>query len=450
MFDVKLYNFSKKENSTKRPSSTPTVVRSCHTNAPLDTLAPVVPLNLGAPYNPATHNYMHIPSMSRYYWIQRWTWDRGLWHAHCEVDVLASWKDEILSNTCYVLRSSQDYDLSIQDTTYPAKASITQTVDSYQTPWDAEGEYVVGFVSSGGLTQYAVLTPAEFVTFGQTVFSDTFANNTIGTELGTDLVKSIIDPMQYIVSVMWIPRISGGGGRAREIKLGWWSTGVQGTAISNDARLVLNKTFNIPKHPQSETRGSYLNMAPYAEYVLDVRPWGRIVLDPAYLKDDGVLNVVYVVDLISGSGTLWAATDESRICLSVAQVGVPVQISQVLHNYAGMITGAVGAIANAAAGNALGAAAGVGNMISNAFPTASVQGVNGGRSSLFGNWQLTAKFYEIVSEDIDHRGRPLCQNRRLSTLSGFVQVADADISLSCTADEARSIRAYMEGGFFIE
>ena len=61
---------------------------------------------------------------------------------------------------------------------------------------------------------------------------------------------------------------------------------------------------------------------------------------------------------------------------------------------------------------------------------------------------MNAKFYNIVNEDLQDRGRPLCQRKRINTLSGFVQVQDADIALPATQNEQNAIRAYMEGGFF--
>lgn len=448
-FNALLWSFSKKENSTARPVTSQAVTVQCVTNDDFDLVSPTLIFNFnGGASNPTQYNYCYLGEYKRYYWIDSWSFTGGQWVAYCSVDVLASWKTEIGQQTVYVLRSASEWDGDIVDTTYPATSDVTVSCVSNNSPWDSDGYYVVGFVSSGGLTQYAKLDPSEFVQFGQTVFSDSFAQNTIGTDLGLDLVKSIIDPMQYIVSVMWIPLQAGGGGRGKPVKLGWWDTGISGVALDAGSKIIRTVTFNIPKHPQAASRGAYLNTAPYSEYVLDIKPWGRIVLDPAHLRDDSVLEVVYSIDLVTGSGVLWAVTDEARICLSVAQVGVPVQVSQVLHNYSGMITGAVGAIAGAAAGNVIGAAAGIGNMIGNAFPTANVQGVNGGRASLSGTWQLNAKFYNIVNEDLQDRGRPLCQRKRINTLSGFVQVQDADIALPATQNEQNAIRAYMEGGFF--
>lgn len=455
MFEVKLYNFSKKENSTKRPSGAPVVTKSCRTNAPLDTLAPVVPLNLSAAYNPSAHNYIHVAALGRYYWITNWTWADGLWYAHCEVDPLASFKNEIIASTCYVLRSAQDYDGSITDTTYPATSVVNQTSQSVTSPWDNTGSYVVAIISQQGATNYYAMTPSMFRTFGNTVFSSDWLDREVGEALELGLAKAFVNPMQYVNSVMWIPIDLTSTEHAEEIYLGWWDSGTTGWKLDvQNARVSGNVTFTIPKHPQAATRGAYLNMAPYSEYTLDVRPWGRIAIDPSTLQGATTLYAKYTLDLVSGVGIFETASDTNytlRTSLSVAKVGVPVQFSQVMLDFTGMVVNTVSAATQIASENYVGAAASIGSALHSAFPQISTQGIDGGRAGVVGStWQLNAKFFQIADEDLDHRGRPLCQNRLLSTLSGYVQVADADITLSCTASEARAIRAYMEGGFFIE
>ena len=184
--------------------------------------------------------------------------------------------------------------------------------------------------------------------------------------------------------------------------------------------------------------------------MLDCRPWGRISLDPEDLK--GVSSVTFdiSVDRITGEGVLTTSIGGGRRLLAVAQVGQPVQLSQVTHNVGGAIVSAVGGIASAVAGNALGAVAGIGNAINSVMGKVNTIGVNGSASQLLTPPQLSATFIKIVDENNEDRGRPLCQVRRIDTLPGYQIHADPEMSLPCTQSEMVTISGYLTGGFLYE
>ena len=82
--------------------------------------------------------------------------------------------------------------------------------------------------------------------------------------------------------------------------------------------------------------------------------------------------------------------------------------------------------------------------------TVSTKGSNGSRGMTTIQPALLATFSLVTDEDVQHRGRPLCKLVQISTLSGFIQAADGDILAPATESELRSIKAYLEGGFFYE
>ena len=64
---------------------------------------------------------------------------------------------------------------------------------------------------------------------------------------------------------------------------------------------------------------------------------------------------------------------------------------------------------------------------------------------------LSAQFLYPANPDMPHKGRPLCQIKQLSTLSGFCLCANADISImGATASELTAIKQFMLSGFYIE
>ena len=64
--------------------------------------------------------------------------------------------------------------------------------------------------------------------------------------------------------------------------------------------------------------------------------------------------------------------------------------------------------------------------------------------------RLCGIFFKTTNEDNDHYGKPLCQEVQISTLSGYVQCRDGDISLSATQEEREKVSDYLVGGFFYE
>lgn len=448
MFPAMLWQFSKKENSTKRPSDSDATMVDCETNNDFDLLNPVFVFSFrGGSSNPTQYNYCYVDTFKRYYWIAGWTFSNGQWIATCSVDALASWKTEIGRQSAYVLRSAASYDGNIQDTLYPAKTDIVLETSTAESPFDRAGYYVVGTVGDGGITDYASLSYAEFAKFTKTAFSDAFYK---GVAAGVDwMAKAAFDPMQYLRSVIYIP-LKSSGGQFRSVTLGWWDTGVRGGYVGIGASDKAKFTLDVPKHPQASERGAYLNCAPYASYILDCRPWGRISLDPEDLK--GVSSVTFdiSVDYITGEGVLTTTIDGGRRVLAVAQVGHQVQLSQVSHDIGGAILSIAGGVGSAITGNAMGVAQGIGNAVNSVMGKVNTIGVNGSVSQILTPPQLSATFIKIVDENNADRGRPLCQVRRIDTLPGYQIHADPEMSLPCTQSEMVAISGYLTGGFLYE
>ena len=460
MFDVRLYAFTKEVNSTRRPTADGTVYQ-CHSNDGFDVISPRLPLQLGAAYNPTNYNYCYVPAWQRYYWIDRWAFEGGLWTAYCSVDPLASWKTEIGNTSAYVLRAAADYDGDLVDVMYPMEANPMVT-DTAITKWWSdsdldytEGRFIVGTISANGATSYSALTPSEFAQFAAKAFSDDVFN------LVNDkpwLTKAIFDPMQYLASVTWFPfDLQGAGGRAQDVYLGYWFSQVRGLQIATTHEYT--RTVTLPKHPQRAARGAYLDRAPYSNYLLDIRPFGRISLPTDLLAGSSSITLSCIVDWISGNAVLRITNSAGvPVAMQESHLGVTVQVSQVLRDYLGGALGAVGSVIGAGValgtGNITGAITGAASAIGSAAnmmePSVTTSGMNSGFSSLYGSWHLISTFYPIAAEDLAHRGRPLCQVRTLNTLSGYQLVTDTDLQIPCTRAEMDAIRGYLESGYYFE
>jgi len=461
-FNVTLYSFTKEVNSTARPSGSGSTY-PCVVITPCDIINPQLRLQLGTGYNPSSYNYCYVPAWGRYYWVNDWIMDGPIWTAVCNVDPLASWKTQIGATSAYVLRSAAAYDGDVIDNLYPTLADPTVTVSNYNTGWFTDldydhGTFVVGLINSQGATDYVYMTPTQFRQFATEAFSDRFYTQAAA---GVSwMTKAIFDPMQYLASATWFPLLFTGG-TATTAKLGYWDTGVS----CYQAATFLNRTASqlpVPKHPQTTARGAWINSAPVTTYTLETWPFGRLALDPALLYGYTTISLVMTVDYISGVGILKVIAGNSTtgpiITTSSAQLGVSVQISQVLRdNFGatmGVASGLIGGVISAATGNVAGAIGGAMSAISSGvkgmYPDVTTSGANAGFAGLYGQWRLYSKFYLMVDEDLAHRGRPLCAVRRLDTMPGYQLCTDTDLQLPCTRTEMDAIRGYLESGYYFE
>lgn len=458
--NVSFYTVSKPENSTQTPSGDPLAVLSPVTVLDsFDVLSPSLPFRITG--NPEAWNYCYIDDFRRWYWC-RWEYHQPLWHCICVVDPLASWKASIGGLTEYVLRSASAYDLSIVDNMYP----LTDNTEVYQRPgtenlWEPENSvYIVGIVGSGA-TQYYGFTHGGLDYFLRYILSDTYAMDVLGSlkvAMHPEL-KVQLRPLQYISSIVRIPKLHIGP-EVESIKVGEVDVPVPAWDIS-PGTIVLQFLWNTRDHPQV-SRGRWLNSTA-TEYTAYIPGFGIISLDNDICGKASAVDGHLLVDLPTGHATLTisAHTGDDIVIMSQlsGQIGIPYQIGQVIapgYGIASYITDAISIAAPLAAGPVgYGAAAGsalasLGHAGQGRIPASNSVGAVGAMDNLRGKTLFQQRFHLLAEEDLQHRGRPLCQRRRIDTLSGYILCADVEVSIPCTSQEAAQIKSYMEGGFFYE
>lgn len=460
-FKVKLYTMEKYDRSTKQPTGAGKEYE-CLANAPFSILSPTLRLATGDAVN--VYNYVYIPSVDRFYFISEWTYTRGLWEAECAVDVLASWKSYIGDSTLYILRSAEKSNGAIIDMAYPttAELSVVQKTftlaDSDQLPWKYDGSsggYIVGIIGYGGAVGYWYMAGAVYGNFMNQLFDPAVY------DLQAEQEKRDFNPIQYIASVMYVPFTLSPTGTI-SVKVGWWT--LQNVSAwflgSVDFVTMSSGAVTVPKHPQAE-RGKYMNTGNFSSYALQLPCFGVVEIPPALVQDSATISVDIQIELATGSAILMvkASGRTQPIIIQETQVGCPVQISQItggfLSNAARAITTAVGS--DSVAGQVVRATRSAISAVGELVPfvnvgesTVSTKGSNGSRGMTTIPAALLATFSMVTAEDIQHRGRPLCELVKVSTLSGYMQAADGDILAPATNNELRAIKAYLEGGFFYE
>ena len=475
---VTFYNFAKKSNSTKVPASSGTSF-DCILKAPSGMLFPEIQLQLPMSQTPLW-NYAYIADFGRYYWIKEWTYEGRLWNASLSVDVLASFKSDIGSSTLYILRSASAYDGDIIDTMYPIKTScMTDSTDQTESAWwalspnAASGSFIVGVrgridagQDAGGVT-YLVMTAAHFKSFCNALFDDTLNNYTGGSvlDISDQLTKMIFNPAQYITGVKWLPGTPGNTQAANaNWRVGWWDLGMSLPILKPASELTYTGTIALAKHPDTVSRGAYVNANPYTQRILQLPRAGLIRLDDPIIADAAAANghvTVYLrVDPVSGEGIYTISCQGVTLDRIHCQIGVDIPLSDSdisLQDAAAPILSASNAGIAAYEGNipgaVMGSVASLGSAASVLSPHITDLSAASGYLGLVGAGFCTvfSIFRDITDDDNTEHGRPLCKNGQISNYSGFLQVLNGDIETSAaTETELDMIRNYLEGGFYYE
>ena len=438
--------FSKRINSTKQPTGGTSI--ECVLKSPTSVIRPtfrITGFNL---------SWNYIQWGARYYFVEDIViLTNDIAEYSCALDVLATYKTEIGSSTEYVARAASAYNLSVSDEKYPttnnfdgayvALNNINNFIDT------SNGTYVVGVKSrraDTGIAYYG-LDSTQFGSLVDYLFSDVWLD---ATDVTKALQKMLIDPFDYIVSVNWYP-FSVLSTHNESIWFGYWDSGVSAARIDEGYRIKhLSDNLALPAHPQV-SRGTYLNGAPYTQMTIDMFSFGRIPIDANFFVDNRAMGVEVNIDIFTGIAIMLITGVEGVVLQSSASFGVPIQLSQVRNDLLSPLINAASAGANAAMGNYIGAAAGIGNAITSAMPQVSDLGSVGSIAAFWNNEaEVQFKFYKIVDEDIATIGRPLCAPRQISSLSGFIQCDNVDLQTVGTPAEKKQIIDFMESGFYYE
>lgn len=447
---ITLYsNFSKKINSTKQPTggSDKSVVLKENTSL----MNPVFILDeINFEYNYCKWN-------NRYYYINDVVVISNS-HAeyHCSVDVLASYKSDIGSSSQYILRSSSSFDRRIIDTLYPVKQQKTLKEINLTTLHAnfTTGFYVVGIVdsssnNSGAITYYS-MTASTFKSFLSFMFSGTTYLEIDPEEISEGLQKALINPFQYIKSCMWYPFAI--GGTSSNVKFGWWESDIIAEIIPESSRQKLfSQTATLTEHPQASVRGEFLNGSPFRRLQLNIYNFGSIPIDASYFIDNQTIVVGTRCDVFTGIGEVYITDGVGTIIYKqMGQMGVPVQISETSSNLIGSALNVVSGAVGLAYGNVVGFAQGVMSAIDTLMPQVQTQGMNGTSIAYVPVPKIIVESFTVANDSNTHNGRPLCTDRSISSLSGYVLCQDADISIAGTEQEKNQVVSFMNSGFFYE
>lgn len=490
---VTLYSFTKRENSTKRPSSGGTDY-SCVMIDDTSLMNPTFKLEIAA--NPIGKNYCYVSDFNRYYFVKDIRTYQNFWYIECSCDVLASFKTEIGPQTHYVLRSASEYDEYISDSHYGAKIKQAGTRLNQTGPlyWSTNHSYIVGITGYAedtssqqvGSVTYYQMDDIALYNFIYYLMHDISQYVDIPTAPYDDpgVQEALINPIQYVVSCIGMPvAFPSSYTMSSKINFGYYHWNVPASSkirvLPRGAQDAEYMNITIPKHPQAATRGQFMNAAPYSTYTFHCGPWGDIPLDPSLLIDETTLGYEIRYDLTQGMARIAIGPQNTATPPGVnggkllfcgqAKVGVDISLAQAivdplqaqlswetgLNNV--VATGVGSGLSPSTLSNLLKAQNTLQetyvNAIKNKFPGCISKGVPGTflnlMDSAYGTY-LLYQHYSVVDENLAEFGRPLCQLKQLNTLSGFILCENADAAITGTQDEAIKVNGYLNSGFFYE
>lgn len=374
MFNIALYNFDKKINSTARPSGSGSDY-SCTIKNADSILTPVVEISGMSNGSIPLYNYAYIPAFKRYYFIDDISYGMGTWLLSMHVDVLASFALDIKASTQYVIRSASEYDETIADSMYLSKAfnwrnefavskykgitgygtdyvrsqvlnTSSSTTQQYFNKTIEEGYFIVGIVGNN-------TTGVDYYSFSNSGFKE-FINEAMTftpsdmTDVSSGLANAVFNPLQYITSVRWFPTqpyISVSQNPIKRIAVAGYTIPLTGEFVYGGYKVNVNAIedfrieIDIPKHPKSVDH-DYLNLSPFTQLNLVFQPFGCIPLDTSKLLNSERITVQWLVDYCGGScvmnvyrsgQTIW--TPEGLIYTVSIDCGVQLPISSLVMDW---------------------------------------------------------------------------------------------------------------------
>lgn len=482
--EIKLYQFSKKENSTKRPASEDLKgTFQCRLISPTSITAPSVELSLPSTFSVKYVNYAYVQDFDRYYWISGWTYSAGLWIASMTVDALASWKNGISRSGQYVTRATRRANPAITDEMFPATNEVEcgRLFNNFETdstmgaiPNLNSGMYVLSVINNlnedvteKNLVTYYAMTQEQYIKF---------ANIIMASEWWTQVLNGTLEYTKYLLSLRWYPykprNMDSVGDLRPNIVVGDIPlTGASAYQILRaDITVEYNFTFsNIPEHPQKSVHREYLNYEPYSFFNIYWPPVGTIPIDSRKIGTARGLRMTMYTDLRTGTAYYTVASANGWIITTgscTPSCELPLSSNSIdLGNIASGLSQAGGGIVGmamtqtymGAASSAGKIAEGIGNAITSMLPENQSSGASGNVAALCALPYLLYTFHKIVGTT-ETFGFPLCEyipalsvlQEDPGNINGYIQTPNPVLQLDCTPGELAEIKSYMIGGFYLE
>lgn len=448
MTEIVLYHFSKRKNSTKRPTGqgteVPCLLKSATTfQNPMFILQK--PMNDMLQFN-------YAKWADHYYFIDSTTSiNAGQTEISCTEDVLSTYKNEIGNYTCFIERSSNQTTLA-NDTMYiPTNDWVLSTrnvshKEKIMTSTYSQ-QYIIRVVSRTGVASYYIngdqLNNLLDYMYTESNFTDVITDA---------ITKLMFDPFKYIVDLKWIPFVESAfkNNNNEAIQLGFWDSGVMAKRIDEDTVVNFSYSFAFDNPLYAITDFRYYSPS-FSNYFIKLPFIGVVALNP--YKIDESVNALYQFDATSGLCNVFLQSKKVVFASYQFQLSVPVQIGYASTNIAQLTTSAVSLVGAGLQGNiAQGISSGIEAGRSITAPEVSMLGTIGNISNILNNQILEFNSYACTSINPDGASEGYADGtvRSISGLRGYVKCRNASIEISGFTGDQETVNNYLNSGFYYE
>lgn len=448
MTEIVLYHFSKRKNSTKRPTGqgteVPCLLKSA-TTFQNPTFILQKPMNDMLQFN-------YAKWADHYYFIDSTTSiNAGQTEISCTEDVLATYKNEISNYTCFIERSSNQTTLA-NDTMYiPTNDWVLSTrnvshKEKIMTSTYSQ-QYIIRVVSRTGVASYYIngdqLNNLLDYMYTESNFTDVITDA---------ITKLMFDPFKYIVDLKWIPFVERAFKNTNNeaIQLGFWDSGVTAKRIDEDTVVNFSYSFAFDNPLYAITDFRYYSSS-FSNYFIKLPFIGVVALNP--YKIDESVNALYQFDATSGLCNIFLQSKKVVFASYQFQLSVPVQIGYASTNIAQLTTSAVSLVGAGLQGNiAQGISSGIEAGRSITAPEVSMLGTIGNISNILNNQILEFNSYACTSINPDGASEGYADGtvRSISGLSGYIKCRNASIEISGFTGDQEAVNNYLNSGFYYE
>ena len=207
----------------------------------------------------------------------------------------------------------------------------------------------------------------------------------------------------------------------------------------------------MPKHPQA-ARGRYLNSAPYTNYSIEWPVLGSIVLPGGPMAAAEQVQMYIQMDVTTGDATVQFLDPDRHVLMfqTNMRMAVPISIANGVSDVYGAATSLLSSASSVVSGDMSGLVSGVVQPVEALIPRITTINRNGNMTIMAYNPTLQAEFHTIADEDLADVGRPLCQNRQLSTLPGYLVCEHAHLAGPWLKNELEAAERMLEDGIYNE
>lgn len=462
--------FSKRRNSTKRPTGTGTL----H-NVRLKEATSIEKPTFVFQSNDFSINY--VRAFDHYYFVDDIKSVRqDIIEVSCSMDVGATYKSQIGNYNAYIERSNTLYNEMLPDplVTIYNREIVRSDVVSVLDVFRPAGVYILSVLndlgSGTGFTSYYLMDIANIKALASYCNTD-WGNDPSVQDVKDWLQKTFLHTAEAVISCMWLPfsldqyTNNASLSATEQVKIGvdLVSVGgnpVQGKRFVDIAVTSVTKSITIP-HTYTDFRKAY----PYTSGKLFIPGYGMVDFNPLDFTTD-TITLTFDCDLASGDVCCYLKDGTDLISTYTYNTAVSCPIAQMGQNVQGMIGGALGMIggiavtagsggAVGAMGGALSATASAVNLLAAAAaPTTSVRGSAGGRAIAKNGVDVVVTTLAKITSDPNtlrfEHGRIAIGRSRINTCSGYVKCSNADVPIAGMESDKQAVNDLLNGGFYYE